>query len=314
MKKLFLILALAMTVFDFLDAQPVKDHGRLSVTGTKITDEHGDTVMLKGISYGWHNWWPRFYNYKTVKWLAKDWNCEVVRAAMGVEPEKGYLRDPEWSKEKTEAIIKGAIKNDIYVIIDWHSHGIHLDAAKEFFTEMAEKYGEYPNVIYEIFNEPVRDSWEKVKAYSIEVIKVIREIDPDNIILVGTPHWDQDIHIAADDPIEGFNNLMYALHFYAATHKDSLRERGDYAMEKGLALFVSESAGMEASGDGPIDYESWEKWIDWMKKNDISWVTWSIADKDETCSMLKKSASSKGKWKEKDLKESGIAIREKLKE
>jgi endoglucanase len=177
---------------------------------------------------------------------------------------------------------------------------------------MAEKYGKYPNVIYEIFNEPVKDSWDTVKDYSIQVIKAIREKDPDNIILVGCPHWDQDIHIVADDPIKGFDNLMYTVHFYAATHKQQLRDRSDYALKKGIPIFVSECAGMEASGNGPIDYESWNTWIDWMEANKISWVTWSIADKNETCSMMQTTASDNGNWKESDLKESGIKTREKL--
>jgi endoglucanase len=177
---------------------------------------------------------------------------------------------------------------------------------------MAEKYGRYPNVIYEIFNEPVRDSWHDVKAYSVEIINAIREKDSDNIILVGSPHWCQDLHIAADDPIKDFDNLMYSVHFYAATHKQSLRDRCNYALGKGIPLFVSESAGMEASGNGNIDYNEWNSWIDWMKTNKISWVSWSIADKNETCSMVNPSASSEGNWKENDLKESGIKTRELL--
>jgi endoglucanase len=156
-----------------------------------------------------------------VKWLGDDWGCTVVRAAMGVEPEKGYLDDPEWSQEKMEAVIAGAIENDLYVIIDWHSHGIQLEAAKRFFEAMSKKYGSYPHVIYEIFNEPVNDPWSVIKDYSVEVIRTIRQNDPDNIILVGSPHWDQDIHLVADDPITGFDNLMYTLHFYAATHAQS---------------------------------------------------------------------------------------------
>ncbi len=291
-------------------AQPVKEHGKLSVRGTNLIDQDGNPVMLRGVSYGWHNWWPRFYDENTVEWLARDWKCNVVRAAMGVEPAKGYLQDPKWSQEKIESVVQGAIDNGIYVIIDWHSHGIQTDAAKTFFAVMAKKYGGYPNVIYEIFNEPVHDSWADIKAYSVDVIKTIREYDPDNIILVGSPHWDQDVHLVADDPVTGFDNLMYTLHFYAATHGQSLLDRANYALGKGIPLFVSESAGMEASGNGPINGEAWQKWIDWMESNKISWVTWSIADKDETCSMLKPSASSKGKWKESDLKESGIKTRE----
>ncbi|HPE75165.1 MAG TPA: glycoside hydrolase family 5 protein [Draconibacterium sp.] len=298
----------------FINAQPVNTNGKLSVKETFLVNEKGNAIVLRGVSYGWHNWWPRFYNKESVKWLADDWKCTVVRAAMGVGPKGSYTDKKEWSKEKIEAVVDGAIESGIYVIIDWHSHEIKQDEAVAFFTEMAEKYGKYPNVIYEIFNEPVNDSWEKVKNYSIAVIKAIREKDPDNIILVGSPHWDQDIHLVADSPITGFTNLMYTVHFYAATHGQQLRERSDYALKKGIPIFVSECAGMEASGNGPIDYKSWNTWIDWMETNKISWVTWSVADKNETCSMMKTTAGDTGNWKDEDLKESGIKTREKLRE
>ncbi len=297
-----------------LNAQPVKEHGRLSVKSTNLVNEHGKAVMLAGVSYGWHNWWPRFYNDKSVQWLRDDWNCSVVRAAMGVGPQKSYLDQPEWSKKTIEAVVLGAIDNDIYVIIDWHSHELRLEEAKAFFSEMAAKYGAYPHIIYEIFNEPVYDSWTDVKHYSIEVIKSIREHDPDNIILVGSPHWCQDLHLVADDPISGFDNLMYTMHFYAATHRQFLRDRCNYALRKGIPLFVSESAGMEASGNGPIDDREWKIWRDWMFENNISWVTWSVSDKNETCSMLLPQAASEGNWKDSDLKESGRKTRSLLRE
>jgi len=290
----------------FLDAQPVKTHGSLHVEGTKLKDQRGNNIVLRGMSFGWHNFWPRFYNAGAVQWLYKDWGCNVVRAAMGIEPQRGYIRDPKGSKEKVKAVVDAAIKEGIYVIIDWHSHNINLKEAKEFFTEMATTYGAHPNIIYEIFNEPDYETWKEVKAYSVEVIAAIRAIDPDNIILVGNTHWDQDVHIAADDPITGFSNLMYTLHFYAATHKQQLRNRGDYALSKGLPLFISESAGMEASGNGPINEEEWLKWIEWAEAKDISWITWSVSDKDETCSILLPAASSNGGWSNKELKESGI--------
>ena len=208
-----------------MQAQPVTKHGKLSVKGTKLMDEHGQVTVLNGVSFGWHNWWPRFYNKEAVKWLVDDWKCSVVRAAMGVDPKNGYIDKPDWSKEKMEAVIQGAIDNNIYVLIDWHSHTLKLDQAKTFFAEMAQKYGKNPHIIYELYNEPVKDSWQQVKEYSIELIKTIRAIDPDNVILVGNPHWDQDLQLVADDPIQGFSNIMYTCHFYAATHGKSLRDR-----------------------------------------------------------------------------------------
>lgn len=294
----------------FSNAQFVKNHGQLKLKGTQLVDTNGEDVVLRGLSFGWHSFWPRFYNEKAVKWLKKDFKCNVVRAAMGIEVgDKPYLKESEFSKAKVKAVVEGAIQADIYVIIDWHSHNINLEEAKEFFAEMSKTYGRYPNVIYEIFNEPDYESWEEIKAYSEEVIKVIRENDSDNIILVGCPKWDQDIHLPAANPIKGFDNLMYTMHFYAGTHGKWLRDRTDDAIKSGLPVFVSESAGMEATGDGPLDYESWQQYIDWMESRKLSWITWSVSDKDETCSILKKSAKSEGKWKKKNLKESGVKIR-----
>ncbi len=312
LKNSLITVVILLFSIGILYAQPVKNNGKLSVKGTFLVNEKDNPVVLRGVSYGWHNWWPRFYNVESVKWLADDWKCTVVRAAMGVGPRGSYTDKKEWSKEKIEAVVNGAIESGIYVVIDWHSHEIKQEEAVVFFAEMAEKYGKHPNVIYEIFNEPVNDSWEKVKTYSIAVIKAIREKDPDNIILVGSPHWDQDIHLVADDPITGFTNLMYTVHFYAATHGKELRDRSDYALKKGIPIFVSESAGMKADGNSAIDYQSWNSWIDWMEANKISWITWSIADKNETCSMLKPSASDTGNWQNSDLKESGLKTREML--
>ncbi|MBI1343631.1 MAG: cellulase family glycosylhydrolase [Terrimonas sp.] len=305
---IFFVLWMSMGITIF--SQPVHEHGKLKVDGTRLKDASGNDLVLRGMSFGWHCFWPRFYNSGTVQWLYTDWGCNIVRAAMGVEPREGYLEKPEWSKEKVRFVVDAAIRQGIYVIIDWHSHNIQLQEAKKFFAEMSAAYKDYPNIIYEIFNEPDQESWKDVKAYSIEIIKTIREHDPDNIILVGSPHWDQDLQIVADDPIKGFSNIMYTLHFYAATHHQGLRDRGDYALKKNIPLFISESAGMEATGDGPINDEEWMKWINWAEKNKISWITWSVSDKDETCSVLQTTASENGNWTEKDLKESGRKTRE----
>ena len=308
MRSLYLF-SIGLLYSGIILAQPVKQYGQLKLTGTKLTDQKGNPVALHGVSFGWHNWWPRFYTAGTVEWLYKDWHCNVVRAAMGVEPDKGYIKDPEGSVKNINTVIDAAIRSGIYVIIDWHSHNINLAEAKTFFTEMAKAYGRHPNVIYELFNEPDKESWKEVKDYSVELIKTIRAIDPDNIILVGSPQWDQSIHLPAEDPITGYDNLMYTMHFYAGTHKQWLRDRTDAAIAKGLPVFISESAGMEASGDGPIDQREWQQWIDWMDAKGLSWLAWSIADKNETCSMLFTSASSDGNWALKDLKESGIKTR-----
>ena len=228
--------------------------------------------------------------------------------------DNNYLENPQFAISCITPVIKSAIKNGLYVIIDWHAHDMYTEEAKDFFGQMARKYGKYPNIIYELYNEPIDDSWESLKTYARTVIAEIRKYDPDNIILMGCPHWDQDIDLVAASPLEGVSNVMYTLHFYAATHKDGLRSKLETAVKGGLPVFVSECAGMEASGDGPLDREEYRKWLETMERNKVSWVNWSISDKDETCSMLLPGAQSTGSWQNEVIKPWGQLVRNTLRQ
>ena len=296
MKKLLSLLLLALAL-NAAAQTPVKRHGQLQVIGTQLCDQNGQPVVLRGVSFGWHNIWPRFYNKGAVKELATEWNASVVRVAMGIQIEDNYLENPEFAKQCIEPVVKAAIKQGIYVIMDWHAHKMHTEEARQWFGYFAQKYGKYPNIIYELFNEPVNDSWESLKEYAVVLINEIRKYDPNNVILMGCPHWDQHIDLVSASPIQGQKNLMYTVHFYAATHGQQLRDKMVKA-HKQVPIFVSECAGMEASGNGPLNLEEWQKWIDCMEAEKISWVNWSLSDKDETCSMLLPRAKATGRWTE----------------
>lgn len=313
----FIILLICIVVLSSFKApknSSVSVNGKLQVNETQLCNEKGEPLALSGASLGWHNLWPRFYNAKAVEWLAKDWKCNVIRASMGVGLDDSYLENPEYALKCMTAVIDGAIKQGIYVLIDFHSHKLHTAEAKTFFTQMATKYGKNPNVIYEIWNEPDYYSWIEVKKYSEQVISTIRAIDPDNLILVGNPHWDQDLDSVAANPILGQKNIMYTMHFYAGTHKKWLRDRTDAAIKSGIPVFVSECAGMEASGDGPVDVTEWNTFLEWMTARKLSWCAWSVSDKNETCSMLLPRASSFGRWDDGVLKSWGKISRSSIRE
>ena len=313
MKTLLTIILSCLFLATAQAQAPVKKYGQLQVNGAQLCDQQGRPVILRGVSLGWHNLWPRFYNKKVVQTLHNDWHASVVRAAMGILIEDNYLENPKFAMQCITPVIESAIKNDVYVIIDWHSHVLQTKEAKQFFGQMAKKYGKYPHVIYEIYNEPVEDTWADLKKYATEVLGEIRKYDADNIVLVGCPHWDQDIHLVAESPLEGFSNIMYTVHFYAATHGEYLRERTEAAVKKGIPVFISESGATEASGDGKIDPESEEQWIQMCERLGISWVCWSISDKNESCSMLLPRATATGPWSDDVIKEYGKLVKGLLK-
>lgn len=311
--SILLLLAIGLVSFSSKKySGVVSQNGDLSVQGVHLVNKNGDPVQFKGMSLFWSQWESEFYNRSVVKFVAREWKSGIIRAAMGVG-KGGYLDEPSLEQGKIETIIKAAIKNDIYVIIDWHSHHAedHPEEAKKFFGKMAKKYGKYPNVLYEIYNEPLCD-WPTIKTYAQEVIKEIRKYDPDNVIIVGTPQWSQLVDQAAENPIEG-KNICYTLHFYSATHKQELRDIAQKAIDLGACLFVTEFGTCTASGNGKLDFAETDIWMDFMDKNHISWCNWSLCDKKESASALLPDANTWGNWLDHQLTESGKYIRDKIK-
>ncbi len=72
MKKVILFITLfsMISLFSY-SKDPVKQWGQLQVKGNQLCSQTGDSIVLRGVSYGWHNLWPRFYNKQSVKWLKK---------------------------------------------------------------------------------------------------------------------------------------------------------------------------------------------------------------------------------------------------
>ena len=313
-RPLVLALALLVTAFPAYGQTPVQAHGALAVEGGRVVDSSRRPVVLRGMSLFWSQWQPQFYNQDVVRWLKDDWNITVIRAAVAVDHD-GYLDHPERETAKAEAVIDAAIAEGLYVVVDWHAHEPHPEEAVAFFTRIAEKYGDYPNLIYEIYNEPLPEhGWaEVVRPYHMRVAAAIRAIDPDNLIVAGTPSWSQDVDIAAADPLP-FSNLAYTLHFYAATHRQELRDKAQIALDRGAALFVTEWGTSEADGAGAFDPDETRLWWAFMEANGLSSLNWSIADKPETSVALRPGASPHGGWAEPWLTPSGRLVRDHLRE
>jgi len=281
----------------------------ITTSGNKVLFG-GQQGSVSGNSLFWSNtgWGgEKYYTGQTVSWLKSDWKSNVIRASMGVEETGGYITDSS-NKTRVTTVVDAAIANDMYAIIDWHSHHAEQYQSQSiaFFKEMAAKYGNTNNVIYEIYNEPLQVSWSGViKPYAQAVIAAIRSVDPDNLIIVGTPSWSQDVDTAANDPITGYANIAYTLHFYAGTHGQSLRDKASTALSRGIPLFVTEWGSVAASGDGAVATSETNAWVSFMKANNISNANWALNDKAEGASALVSGASANGGWTSSQLTASG---------
>lgn len=315
----------------------VTKNGNLRVANNQLCNSSGTPVQLRGFSTHGIQWYPLYFN-TSIPNIVKSWNIDLIRTAMYVEDYyngndfwNGYMAHTEEMKQWVKNYVQDAIHSGIYVIIDWHIHGNpanYTQSAVTFFTEMSQTFGGYPNVIFEICNEPVGGvPWSDIKGYAQQVIKAIRDSDPDqnqNIIIVGTPNWCQTPDIAANDPITGYNNIMYSLHFYAASHHEDIRMRvrdavtgsnnaGNNPGMKKIPLFVTEW-GTSDYGVSQNDFNESQVWMDLMNTYKLSWVNWSFSHKDESSSILLPGTSMAGPWTSADLTASGQWVVNKLPE
>lgn len=300
---------------------PFANHGTLSVKGTDLVDKNGKKYQLKGVSTHGLAWFPDYVNKDAFTTFKDDWGANVVRLAMYTDENGGYCTDG--NKDNLKKLVKSGINEatelGMYVIVDWHIlHDLtplkYEDEAKKFFEEISSEYKNSDNIIYEICNEPNGGtSWADVKKYAEDIIPIIRKNDSNAIIVVGTPTWSQDVDAAANDPIKGYDNIMYTLHFYAATHKDDLRNKLSKALDSGLPIFITEFSICEASGNGTVDYDSAKAWFKLINDNNLSYCAWNVSNKDEKSSLIKSSVNKKSGWTEDDLSETGVWIRQQMK-
>ena len=291
------------------DGSPVKQHGKLTVDGTTIKDEKGEKFQLRGVSTHGLAWFPQYVNKEAFQTMRDTWGINTIRLAMYTDPSAGYS---ESIHEKVKEGVKYATELGLYVIIDWHilsdyNPNMHKTEALKFFREMASLYKDNPNVLYEICNEPNGDSdWSRdIKPYAEEVIGAIRAIDHDAIILVGSSTWSQDIDKVAENPLTNVSNVMYVVHFYAATHKDWLRNKVSAALDKGIPVFISEFGISDASGNGNLDYSEAGQWLSLLNSRGISFVIWNLSNKNESSALLTPDNSKTSGWTHDDLSPQG---------
>lgn len=281
----------------------------LHTTSNRIVDGAGNPVVLNGISTHGLAWFRQILNPNSFTHFTRDFGLNTIRLALYTEEYGGYCAGG--NRQQLETLIDQginlAVQNGMYVIIDWHilSDGnplTHVDQAKAFFDMEARKYGHVPNVIFEICNEPNGGTtWQQISQYASQVIPVIRA-HSNNLILVGTPNWSQEIDKPAASPLP-YANVAYTLHFYAGTHKDDLRNRYLSVADK-IPVMVSEYGITAADGNSGIDLASANQWISALNQHQTGRVLWSASNKNEGSAILNPSASLEN-WSLNDLSTCG---------
>ncbi len=319
-KKLMLIISAIIIFACALSASPVSINGQLKVTGLQLTSECNRPVQLRGVSTHGLQWWGSCYTDAALDYAAYTLNADSVRLAM-YTAQNGYLSNPAAYTSMVDSLVDKIGARGMYAIIDWHiledcDPNSNSLAAKTFFEHEATLHKDKKYVIYEICNEPNNTcgsvTWAMVKQYANFIIPKIRAIDPDSVIIVGTPNWSQLGWDVAYDQLS-YPNILYAFHFYAGSHGTGMLT----PFLNQMPIFCSEWGPTNSSGNGGDDYVNAQAFMDIMSGVDtvsnptgvkISWNEWTFSSSSESSAMLNNGTCGSGPWDTSNLTTAGLFV------
>ncbi len=281
---------------------------RLTVTGNKLQDPSGKTIVLRGSSLIDIGSLYAYFGKNTAAITARmdkiaaagvqghvvrmpvypkiDYNggvpmCSPTPYPVGTGPTASCTpTTPLTAADYYTLVLKPAVdyatSKNLYVIIDFHqidnaTTGTSAADATTFWTDIAPKFKDYANVFYEPFNEPIDNTkaWSALKPVVQGWITTIRNLAPNNIIIVPSNSWDQMPGDATSDPPTG-GNLMYTAHIYPSNWSTAFQNQVTTAVSK-APVFITEWGYSTTDAN----YATWGTNLQTFVDNSgASWTAW----------------------------------------
>ncbi len=307
-KRIFAVLAIFVFLFSFVFTFILSTPSAASiptpwlhVDGKYIKDPGGNTVVLRGVSLidiGAIEHQGAFRGRKTAVDLinmatdeSDGWYSRVVRLPVypgAIDGEAGWTNcwyngklNNSYFDDHLEAAVQACISKGVYCIIDWHYIDTYSDKdtqTRDFWTFIANKYKDTPNVIFELFNEPTYpDDWDTWRTTAQGWVDMIRTIAPNNLIIVGGPRWSQNLGQAASKPITG-GNIVYSAHYYP-THGGAGAWDPNFGNAANSVPFLNTEWGFQHDGDsitsGTVSSYG-NAYKNYLDTKGISWTAWTF--------------------------------------
>ncbi len=278
---------------------------QLHTRGNRLLDAAGGTVVVHGVDLPSMEWTNRGEHIRrSLAAAIKQWHIRIVRIPtadarwFGQMP--GQKHGGRVYRHILDQLISTAAENHVYVVFDlhWTDMGGHTDALGQhrmpgpgsliFWRSAAERYKHFPNVLFDVYNEPHGIPWtmwrnggpcagetrRTVVAYPAagmqQLYDTVRKTGAENIVIVGGLSWAyNDFGIPHGFAIRG-HNVVYDCHVYPWKNK----WRRNFETEaKSEPLIIDEFGG------GAKDVAFGKKVLAFASKNNVSWCAWSFHPK-----------------------------------
>ena len=253
----------------------------LSTDGGRIVDEHGNTVVLRGVNLERREWlWSVGvdsinYELAAIPEVANNWGANIILFAFASGPinrnDSAYLAQLDQLVEASEDVGAYALLVYRYGEPNSDQPGMPDQAAEDAIARLAARYSDSSNVLYGLQVEPdnhTNADWiPDLLPRFTTMVDAIRAENPQSLIFIPGTQWGRYIHHAIDNPVPR-PNLVYKTHAYDSWSSIQNVYRLD-ELRQLYPVFLGEFGTGSYMNQSDVD-----NLLDWAEDNDISWTAW----------------------------------------
>ena len=266
--------------------------GKVTKSGNFLVDKNGEKFNITGI--GTHFLSHEFdylYTYdalKTLKYLGVNCLRLTSYVYMGQYPQYSYTGNEgvaDEIKEIIDTIIPIATQLGLYIIIDWHDlkgsysetrtiDEYYTPMQNAFFEYFSDKYKEYDNVFYEIFNEPFGQNVTKIVERISSIRDIIQGNKADAIMISGITGSVSNFWNALQTA--NISDVFMSQHFYwgdTENPQNVINNLETYVWDK-FPMFNTEWGNAHSSGEVPSNDRYSQAYMNTLTANYIPHCVW----------------------------------------
>ncbi len=222
---------------------------QLHTLGNKLLNQQNKIVVLHGVDLPSLEWMNRGDHIRrSMRVAIMQWHCQIIRIPTSVNrwfgQAPGQSHGGRIYRHIVDQLVRIAARHHVYVVLDLHWNDMNRTVADigqhrmpdhtcaRYWRSAARRYMDYPNVFYDLYNEPHGISWitwrdggictGETKATVVtyravgmqRLYDVVRHTGADNIVIIGGISWAYDEFGVTHGYAIAGKNIVYDCHVY----------------------------------------------------------------------------------------------------
>ena len=286
----------------------------LKVSGVRLTDVHGDAVRLRGVDVCSMEWMAAGdHVLQSINVATQDWHANIIRLPLSQDRWFGKTDDSAGANEAAyhtlvDQAVAEAARDHAYIILDLHwsdmgvwgqnigQHALPDANSLAFWQAVAARYANRPNVIFDLYNEPIQAPWDVWRnggsvtenfhgqSYTYnavglqQLLDAIRAAGAKNVVMAGGLGYSSQLDMPDRDLLSDphGNGVLYVSHYYPGWENEASWEKRMVVATKRFPVIVSEFGSDHSSLPNADPATHVGRVLNILREHGWNWCAWCM--------------------------------------